>query len=84
MNDIIKSAAFQEFLQKRCEEIIEKDEEYMEINNLILQKENEIKILASDELLIKLNEYEKLNTDLIACVGLLLYGQAIKDFKIGV
>ena len=31
MNDIFKSPAFQEFLQKRCEEIITEDEECLKV-----------------------------------------------------
>jgi hypothetical protein len=81
MNDIMSSVAFQEFLQKRCEEIIEGDEEYRGINELILQKEGKIKTLVSGELLIKINEYEKLNLDLIAHAIFLIYRQAIDDFS---
>ena len=83
MNDICNSPAFQEFLQKRCEEIAMKDKEYVKINELILSMENEIKVLVSDELLKKLNKYEKLNLDLMARAETLFYSQAIKDFKIG-
>jgi hypothetical protein len=82
MSDVINSAAFQEFLQKRCEEIIESDEEYRGINELILQKEGEIKTLVSGELLVKINEYEKLNLDLVAHAVILIYQQAIDDFPL--
>jgi len=80
MSDVINSAAFQEFLQKRCEEIIESDKEYRDINELILQKEEEIKALAPAALLVKINEYENLNLDLVAHAVILIYRQAIDDF----
>lgn len=83
MNDIFESPAFQEFLQKRVEEIIENDEEYQKINDLILQAETEIKPLVSGNILKKINEYEKLNLYLVAHAMTLVYVQGLKDFKIG-
>lgn len=80
MGGIFKSPVFQEFLQKRCEEITTNDKEYVKINDLILKKEAEIELLASGDLLKKISEYEDLNLNLIACAETLLYEQAIKDF----
>lgn len=82
MNDIMSSAAFQEFLQKRCEEILTNDNEYSEINDHITRLESEINILASGELLNKIMEYERLNTNSVACCAALIYRSVLNDFKI--
>lgn len=83
MINILKSSSFKEFIQKRCEEIIENDEGYQKYSVLILKAENSLlSLLQSDNLKI-FQEYEKLNTDLIAYVQPLIYEQGLKDFKIG-
>ena len=81
MNDILSSQAFQEFLQKRCEEILTNDNEYSEINDHITRLESEINILASGELLNKIMEYERLNTNSVACCAALIYRSAMNDFE---
>jgi hypothetical protein len=81
MSNIFKSLAFQDFIQKRCEEILMNDKEYLKINNRITELESEINNLASGNLLKKIREYEKLNSDSIACCAPLLYIHATKDFK---
>jgi hypothetical protein len=84
MNDIFESPAFQEFLQKRCEEITTNDEECKKINEQILRVEDEIKSLISGDLLEKFDEYGELNLIFLSHVCPLLYGQGIKGpLKIG-
>lgn len=81
MNDTLGNPAFQEFLQKKCEDILTNDKEYSEINNRITQLESEINVLASGELLKKVSEYEKLSTDSVAYAVELVCCHTIKDFK---
>jgi len=82
MSDIFESPAFQEFLQKRCEEITLEDEEYQKISEQILQAESEIKSLISGELLKIFDEYSALNLALLAHACPLVYGRGIqKLFK---
>jgi hypothetical protein len=81
MNDIMGSPAFQEFLQKRCEEITESDNEYRTINDQILQLENEIASSAPNEFQKKIREYEKLNLDLLTHAMPLIYRMALRDSK---
>jgi hypothetical protein len=81
MNDIMGSPAFQEFLQKRCEEITEMDDGYRSINNQILQLENEIASSAPNEFKKKIKEYEKLNLDLLTHTMPLIYKRALRDSK---
>ena len=49
MNDIFESPAFQEFLQKRCEEILTEDEKCINLNREILMLEKEILPMLSTE-----------------------------------
>jgi hypothetical protein len=83
MNDIMSSAAFQEFLQKRCEEIAGEDGECERINSKILLVESEIRSSIPSELLKKFDEYGTLNLKLISHVCPLVYKHGIQDFKIG-
>lgn len=71
--------AYQEFLQKRCEEITENDKTYIDISNDIMKAESEIRKLVSDEVYKKLREYEELNLSLIGYVTPLIYHNCIKD-----
>jgi len=60
MDDIFKSLAFQEFLQKRCEEIIENDERCISLNSKILKLEQELYPLLSEKTLgmvLKIDEF---------------------------
>jgi len=43
MNDIMSSPAFQEFLQKRCEEITANDEEYQELTRKSMAAYNNLR-----------------------------------------
>ena len=74
-----KSELFEEFIMRRCEEIAQNDEKYQETNELILELESEIKALAPEEIIKKIDEYEKLNLDLIAHLHTLFYNKAIED-----
>jgi hypothetical protein len=80
MNDILASQAFQEFLQKRCEEIIASDKECCDISNLIVQKEDMIKAKAPAHLLPHIIEYEKLSTDYVANAAYAVCRQIFYDF----
>jgi len=79
MSDIMNSKAFDEFLQKRCEEITADDEECKKINEQILQIENEIRSLISGNLLKKFDEYGELHLILISHVCPLVYGCGIQE-----
>jgi hypothetical protein len=59
MNDIMSSAAFQEFLQKRCEEITEKDERYKMSNDKIISLEGMLKKSLTPQQLKEYNEIEQ-------------------------
>lgn len=74
-----KSELFEEFIMRRCEEISNEDEECQKCNEAILKIETEIKGLIPKEILLKFEEYEKLNTDLLAHSHMLFYKKAIED-----
>jgi hypothetical protein len=65
MNDISESPAFQEFLQKRYEEITANDEEYRSINKKILTIEKEFVPLLPPDLLKQYLEIDNLNFKII-------------------
>jgi hypothetical protein len=61
----INMDAYQEFLQKRSDEIIANDEKCKEINSKILQLEKEIIPLLTDEAKRKFFEIEALSNELL-------------------
>ena len=65
MNDIIGSLAYQEFLQKRCEEKMLKDEKCIEINIQIFQLEKELIPILSTEAKKKFFQIESLSNELL-------------------
>jgi hypothetical protein len=66
MDDLFNSAAFQEFLQKRCEEIIEDDKVCQDINKELLALEKELLPTLSEESLKKVLKIDALTQRLIA------------------
>ena len=72
MSNILTSPAFQEFLQKRIDEIIAKDERCCEINKRILELEKELLILLPDNAKEKYLEIEELTTELTYLIPQLL------------
>jgi hypothetical protein len=81
MSGIITSAAFQEFIQKRCEEIVLHDSVYNQTNKEILVLESQMRKLMSGELSEKFNKYEGMVSNLSDYVETLLYSQGWSDFK---
>ena len=79
MNDIMNSAAFREFLQKRCEEILLNDERYAKINQAILNLEDEICAMLSTEAINKFVCLESLVAELFSHIEPLLYLKGITD-----
>ena len=65
MSGIITSAAFQEFIQKRCEEITINDEVCCKINENILRLEKELLPTLSDEAKVKFLKIDELTFALI-------------------
>jgi hypothetical protein len=65
MSDIFESPAFQEFLQKRGEEIMANDDEYQFINKKILSIEKGFFPLLSPDLMKKYLEIDNLTFQLI-------------------
>jgi len=72
MNDIMSSAAFQEFLQKRCEEIISSDVECSRLNSKIIALEKELLSMMSNEAKEKYLEIEELIIERNTIVAVLL------------
>lgn len=72
MSNILTSPAYQEFLQKRIDEIITKDERCCEINKRILELEKELLILLPDNAKEKYLEIEELTTELTYLIPQLL------------
>ena len=81
MSDIMKSKAFDEFLQKRCEEITADDEECVEIRQAICKIEDELTAVLSTEDMDKFVCFESLTVKLASCVGPLLYSKGLTDFS---
>ena len=61
----MESKAFDEFLAKRCEEILENDEFYININHDILKIEQELLPLLTHEALNKFLKIDELSIKLI-------------------
>lgn len=64
MKDIFSSPAFQEFLQKRVEEVLTKDEYYNKLDTKILEIEKEFLPMLSDKAKEKYLEIEELTMEL--------------------
>ena len=75
MNDILGSAAFREFLQKRVEEKLLKDEVCIEINSQILQLEKELIPILSDEAKRKFFKIESLSSELSNRILIIVTGK---------
>ena len=60
---IMKSKAFERFIQDRCEEILENDSEYQELNYKILEAQKKLKTLLSKKELDLFHEIEKLSIE---------------------
>lgn len=64
MNDILSSPAYQEFLQKRVEEVLTKDEYYNKLDAKILEMEKEFLPMLPDKAKEKYLEIEELTMEL--------------------
>lgn len=79
MNDIMSSPAFQEFLQKRCEEIVSNDRQIRDIDFLITEAENKLKRTFSKTQLELFLQYEKLCSDYQIVTEKTIYEQCLRD-----
>jgi hypothetical protein len=79
MSDIFESPAFQEFLQKRCEEITESDKHIRDIDSLITESENKLKCTFSKIQLELFLQYEKLCSDYQFLAEKIIYEQCLRD-----
>ena len=59
----MKSKAFENFIQDRCEEILENDSRYQELSYKILEAQKKLKTLLSKKELNLLNDLEKLEIE---------------------
>ncbi len=59
----MKSEAFKRFITERCEEILENDSEYQELNYKILEAQKKLKTLLSKKELDLFHEIEKLSIE---------------------
>ena len=71
MNEIFNSQAFQEFLQKRCEEIIANDGRCVNLNQEILALEREILPMLSQEAKVIFLKIDELTLELIEHISVL-------------
>jgi hypothetical protein len=72
MNDIMSSVVFQEFLQKRCEEIVKYDGECQKINREILELEKELFPILPKDILGKVLKIDELTMELLNHIYILL------------
>ena len=79
MSDIFESPAFQEFLQKRCEEITSGNEQIKNIDFLIIETENKLKCTFSKIQLDLFLQYEKLCSDYQFLAEKIIYEQCLRD-----
>ena len=79
MNDITKSAAFQEFLQKRCDEILLNDDMYKMSNDKIVTLEGMLKKSFTPKQLKEYNEIEQEIMDSSEKREILLYKRGFID-----
>ena len=79
MSDIFESPAFQEFLQKRCEEITESDKHIRDIDSLITESENKLKCTFSKIQLELFLQYEKLCSDYQLISNVAIYKKCLCD-----
>jgi hypothetical protein len=80
MDDIIKSSAFQEFLQKRSEEIITDDKVCQDINKELLALEKELLPTLSEESLKKVLRMDALTHKLIDRIPTVLHRQIYDNY----
>jgi hypothetical protein len=79
MNDIFESQAFQEFLQKRCEEILLNDEIYCKLNNSVIDQERDFKKTLSPEQIHMYNCIEKTSLECSKRRDEILYRRGLTD-----
>ena len=79
MSKLFESQAFQEFLQKRCEEIITEDEECREVDRLITNAETILKTTFSSIQLETFLQYEKLCSDYQLISNVAIYKKCLCD-----
>jgi hypothetical protein len=79
--EITQSKMFNEFILKRCEEIIMDDPVCIEMNNRILELESSIKKTLSPEQIKSLLEYESEVMRLNSHIEQLVYKKGFLDFK---
>ena len=79
MNDIFSSPAFQEFLQKRCEEILSKSKCIRDIDTMITEVEDKLKCTFSKPQLELFLQYEKLCSDHKLLSDKTIYEQSLRD-----
>jgi hypothetical protein len=75
------SKAYDEFVSKRCEEIMLDDEKYNGINSCILNLESELKKTLSPEQIKKYNLIEEMNIKSICDLAICIYKTSISDIK---
>ena len=78
-NDIRQSPAFQEFLQKRCEEITESDEIARRMDSFIFKTEKDLKSNFSKEKVGLFLQYEKMVISYQEHIIRLAYMQGYND-----
>jgi nitrogen fixation/metabolism regulation signal transduction histidine kinase len=82
MSDIMKSKAFDEFLQKRCEEITSRSEQIKNIDFLITETENKLKGTFSKTQLDLFLQYEKFCSDYQIVAEKTIYKQCLRDRRL--
>jgi len=71
-----KSKAFDEYVAKKCEEILEHNEEYQQLNSQILEAEKKIKAKFTDDIKDFL-EYERLIIEQLTLSNIIIYKSLI-------
>jgi hypothetical protein len=79
MSSIFKSAAFQEFMQRRCEEIISESAPVQDINLSVVSAEGKLKETLSKSQLELFLTYEKLASNYQLTVEKTIYEGCLKD-----
>jgi hypothetical protein len=71
--------AFEEFISRRCEDIVLKDEYYQKLNKSIVDSEKKLKLFLNEEQLKTFIEYEKLVANFESYAETLLYKKGFND-----
>ena len=79
MNGIFESPAFQEFLQKRCEEILLNDEVYCKLDSSVIDHERNFKKTLSPEQIRMYDSIEKTSLECSTRGNEILYKQGLSD-----